>query len=1040
MPTTAELRVMSGCQFAHAIVINGIEQVFVDHADLVDYNFGGSRQGVLGLTREGLTWRHACDFRKGLLSDNQWSFTITDFDGSLARLFAAVDESERPLNDVPLGSGHPIYPNDSLAARTDLFDKHIGTERIGPAGERGLYPSPIGTTFAPKHSISVEGLDLAAAPVSDNPIVWAGRRVVLYRIYRDHATYPLTSGQATWRPIDEAVRLNWGTLRDAGSVRGREWTLEADGPESWLRKPLGVGFQPTSVRAVPDPPTLAEEETGIGVGLATKGGVDGTTTVYGGRGFAVSITATTVDEIRDEIIAEIEAAAAAATDYLGDVSLVWEDQTGFHVAMETNGSVRIGVSETLDDDGGIMTLVLHKKVWSLLGYDIELQNSLDREPDEPKSIEFSEVGESGSFASLVPGPGYYRGIFRTGRVEWEDSGGSDNAGVTREYVPQYLGGTSVLLHDPPPGGQVVRLAGAALGLGATGSTVAHPGQYDRPVASLPGDAESPAEINGVPCDRQGLWLFHGKRRFANSEDTFDEFQVVRASWAAALISQDGLVSGDTITVTEILTPRKFGFDRPPLQSDWVVLESAAEDDDGGLNAMPLVNLGWNESSEYDLAHIIVQRLMYGTGTADGWNSYASDTEATQDSGDNEPAGDHTVVRDAEISELGLAIPADMIHTPDAWGAEAAKVENDDILKVKLVVTPGYQAVDAIQSMLRPVGWCMHLRNGRYGIWCPADPVTQADAEVVLTRAEKAATWGRLQITPQDVRKWQPVDKWTYNYDYNPKNKKTNKSLEIIAPDAGLRYRPGEVAETVNAHGMRGTANGTGERVAHLSKWWSRRHFEIRGWPVHGVDPGEDCWVGTIVRITDATLVDVLGEYGVSGRLGVITGVTHTLGTDQVTCLLDILVFADRAALPRHHAISAQAFGYDSSTRTLYCEDNWLRLETDSTDAPRFSEPSYTGIAQFGGAANVICYQWDGSTWSAGLTGTVSSTTSNTIVLANGSTSGTYYRDMDTIVVLRPPTNQDAGEWPLQLYSPICDANGQFVPPGGGVQDGYPWEP
>jgi hypothetical protein len=1047
MPTTAELREMSDCQFGHGVFVYGVGLVFVDHEDLVAYNWGGSRVGRLGLTRDGLDWKHSINLRKCMPDDGPWSFTITDFDGDLARLFAAVDESERQLGDVPIGTGLPIHPNDSLAARTELHGKNIGTERIGPAGERGLYPAPAGVTFAPKHSINSELLDLSGAPVSDNPIVWAGRRVVLYRVYRDHVTYPETSaGTVSWRPFSEAVRRQWGTLRDNGTVRGHDWTLEADGPEGLLHKPLAMGFQTTPVRAVADvtlSTTDGAREDQIAIQLETVG-LDGVITHYGG--YTGTLVGTTVDAIRDEVIAAIASAAAAATDAEGVASFVWNDQVGFHVAMENNGAVRIAVSETLpDDDGGKVVVGLSRKVWSLLGYDIELQSSLDQSPDEPRALDFKAATQAATnwdLAQFLNGTDYWLGIFRTGRFEWEDTGGSDNAGTTREYVPQYTGGTSVISPEQiSTTGQVVRLADATLGLGASSSTVAHPGQNDRPVASMPGDPTSPIEINGTPCNRQGLWLLTGKRRFAKTEEEFDEAQVVRASWVAAGAQQDGLVSGDTIIVTEILVPRKFGFDRPQMTSDWISLETSADEEGGRLNALPLANLGYNPGSQHDWAHIVAQRIMYSTGTANGWTSYDKDPAAAQDPGDNEPSGTHTVVRDAEIAELGLAIPADFIHPPAAWQAAKEKVEADKVLYSKLAITPGYQAIDALRSLLSPAGFALHYRGGRYGIWCPADPVTQEDVEVVLDRISKRGR-DRFVMSEQPIRKWQPIDKWIYSYSWDPKGRRTTKQLEQMSPDAGLRYRPGEVEQKVTAHGMR-FPNDVGVRTALLSRFWARRHFEVKAFPVHAVEPGERCWPGTIVRITDPTLVDMLGEYGVTGRLGVITSATHSLGVEKADCLLDLLIFADTASLPRYHAISARATAYDSSSRVLTVAENWLGIENtddDWRDAPLFSEPNYDGIAQFGGAANVEVHQWNGVSWSVNLTGTVESTTSTTISLAAAGLAGTYYRDMDSIVVLRAANNQDAGEWPLQLYSPICDDAGEFVPPGGGTQDGYPWEP
>lgn len=1041
MATTATLRALNDPTIGHALFIHGIQQVFVDNAELVypAYNFGGSVRGTLGLKREGMQFGHAIDMRRSRLLDNPHSFSIHDYDGTLARLFAAVDSTERELGNVPIGAGLPIHPNDSLAARSALWNKNVGTERIGPAGERAIYNVPPTFTVAGEHSITVPGIDLQGAPVSDNPIVWNGRRFVLYRIYKD-----ATQGGSGWRPFSEAVRLTWGTLRDAGKVSSHDWQLEGDGPESWLRKPLGIGFSDKPVRAIGEitlVTTGEEREDFIGVQLRTSD-PDNDTVQYGGVQSA--ITATTADEIRDDVISAIDAAAVAATTYLGAGSSVWNNTAGYSVQMAADGAVTIAVASAVGDAGGILQVCLHRKAWSALGYDIELQNSLEMTAEEPRAVHFSQVGESGSFASVVPGPDYWTGIFQTGHADWNDTGGMDNDGHSRTYRPQYVGGTNVLRWQPGTTGQVVHLADSGLGGGVASTSVAHPGQNDRPIASDPSSPSSPITINGAACDRQGWFLFFGKRRMAGSDEIFDEWWPGRCCWKNGGAQQDGLISGDTVVVVEWGKPRRFGFDRPQPASDWIGLASNADPDDGMIQAIPLCVLGYSESSSYDVAHVVAQRLLLSTGTSNGWNSYAADPDAVLDAGDNEPAGwgdTHQITRDAERASLGLGVPQDFVASPSAWAAQAAKLEDDAILLTKTVFTAGYQSEDALVALMQPLGWCWHLRGGKYGPWCPADVVTLANADVVLDRSKKSKQYNAsFHPTSQELRKWQPVDKWTISYQYNPKDRSTWGKLELLSPDPHLRYRPGEVDERIIAHAHRRQAFAG--RCAELARFWARRHFEVKGWQVHAIDPGEDLWPGTIVRITDDTLVDVLGSYGVTSRMAVVTATRTTGGKESLTKTVDLMIFADRASQLRYHAPVAQATAYDTATRTLTCVNNWARLEGDGTwrDAPCFSEPLYTGVAQFGGAARIEVWQWDGDGWVQTLTGRVQSTTSTTIVLESGTTSGTYMRDQDALVVLRTPQNQDsASVWPAQIYSPICDAAGNFTAFGGGSQAGYPWE-
>jgi hypothetical protein len=1050
VPTASELQAMQSHQWGLALLIDGIEEVFVDHSDLVGYNFTGSRTGVLGLSREGLSLPCSIDIRGGQGNADVARFTIHDFDGSLARLFGAIDDSEEDLGNVPFGNGLPITPDEDLAARTELHDKFVGTERIGPAGERHLYGVPPGFGVGLEHGIAVPALDLAGSPVTDNPIVWAGRRVCLYRIYRDHATYPSTSaGVSSWRPFDERALLWFGTLKDQGTVSGRTWRIEADGWSSWLRKPLGIGFQTTPVPAtgaITLSTTENANETGIGVQLREYGQTASVT--YGGRGFAVDITGVTADEIRADVQGEIAAAAAAATDATGGAATVWEDQAGYHVMMANDSSILIQVAEdATEDPRGLMALCLHRRVWAIHGYDVELQASYDPDPEDPRAIQFEAVGNSGQFASFANayGPDYWVGTFYTGQTDWTETGGRDNDGNARTWSPQFTGGVCVLNSDLPPGGQTVYLADAALGIGATGTSVAHPGQLDLPPLSDPDDASVGATITGVgTVNRQGLFLFFGKRRYAEEEEEFDEYQIGRCSWVAGVGGQAGLVSGDTILVHEWLDPRLFGFQRGRMLSDWVARADATPET-GQIQAVPICSLTYRKDQDgFENAAVVMQRLLHTTGTSDGWDSFSEDDDATLQAGDNEPTHDKPVLRDAEIASLGVGVSEDFVQSPDAWSEEVDLIEDQTILEAKVAFSGGYQALDVFANLMAPVGWCWQLRGGQLGVFCPAHPLTLADVEVVLDRSNKASTYaqgGAREGAEQQIRAFAPIDKFEIAYNWAPYLNRTADKAEQVARDAGFRYRNGTVKHSINGHFNR-KLHGWHTRTAVLSTWWARRHFWVKGWPVHLVNPGELIWPGTIVRLTDPELTDPAGEYSVTNRIGIVTATYSDFAEGSKR--LDILVLADRSNTPRLHGPIARGWGYDTSTRRLYLRDNEWQVAVDGwADASQFIEPEYTGITQFGGDAIVVCKQWDGVSWTETLRGEVESidTTEGAayIQLANGSVTGTYLRDQDTIVVLDTYDDQNASEWPTQIYGVVCDEDGEFDD-GGGLTAGFNWEP
>lgn len=1031
MPTTTELIALNTNQWGLILLFDGIATGFCDQAWLVGLSTGASHNVILGLQRDGLSASLAINLRDGQWQDSIAKVTIADLTsaGSLADLFGAVSDDERSLGDVPFGEGLAVHPSTDLTSRPDLDNVNIGLERIGANGARHQYPVPPSFTIGMEHSITVPGLDIEGAPVTASPIVWEGRRAALYMCFRDHVTYPDRPGvTASARPFSEARRIWCGTVRGEGTVSGREWTFTLDGPDSLLRKPLGVGYTADPVRAI-------GEITLVTSGEAREDGMlvrlDTGTDEYARREWSAYISASTTDEIRDDVIAEIATAGITA-----GVDGTWLNEDGFSLRMLQDGSIQISVAVGTIGPSR-MALGLHRKVWTALGYDVEIQRALYPDESDPRAVSFTPLDPA---YYETPGPDYWLADIHVGENGWVN--GDDNAGNTRVYRPLYLGGTTALLAGLNEGrGQIIRLADAALAGGASQSTVAHPGQIARPITSDPDTPTSPIQIDGTNCTRCGWWLFSGKRRYAGTEQVYDERWVGFANWVGGSAQQDGLVSGDTIIVTRWEDPKMFGYDTVGgIDSDWIARDDA-ESNGGRIDAVPLLVLGYQH--EADAAHVALQRLLYTTGTSTGWDSYSNDDPA-QDAGDNEPSGGHSVRRDGEVSYLGLGISEDWVALPAMFAAEAARVENDAILDVKVAFTAGYQAEDAIRSLMQPVGWAWHFRDGALGIWCPSDALTLGDATVALdqsVRVERHSGAGTTRLR-QAHRKWLPVDKWKIAADWQPLERRAANPIERIAPDPQLRYRPGEAVISILAHGMRRGGAGLAERLLLMSKWYARRHFEVSRYPVPPVQTGLSLWPGTIVNITDPELYDPSTGYGVTSRIAIVTATHREFGEASATMEVDLLVLADRTSQPRLHGLIAQGWGYNSATGRLYVKDNWAGVEGDGTwaDATHFVEPTYVGFTALGGSAVVECWQWNGDVWDRTFTGSVSSvdTTPGAAYLVVGSTSGTYYRDMDTWVVLRDSTNSN-GAWVEAWFAAISNDAGTWVDDAAATQDYRPWE-
>lgn len=1007
MPTTTSLTTRRFARFCYLWLIDGIEMAFTDDALLEPGDFTGYGHDVRAyLDTSGAQVEEAVDIRSGKLDEVSATFTLIDFDGELAELFRAEDPDEEPLEQS-------VYPADDLAARTELHGLHVGTERIGPAGERAQYPCIPGHQIGSMHIGADQELPHhRPAPVTSTPIVWRGRRCALYRCYID------TDG--TRRPFSEAERIWWGTMTDQGQVDGRRWELEVAGPQSWLQRDLGVLTQRDPVYAIgalalSDLAGLDETRIGVSFSLAIAGGNE----LYGSRDFTASITGDTPADI----IADISAELSTAQGTVGPDG-AFNAANNRYVSIDGLGRITI---HTDADDNNIarMRLTLHAKVWRALGYDPIAQRAADGAEHVAfayYAAEGPDLPNEGAPNGTAPGSGYLTATIDTKAPADPDNG--DNDGHPRVYQPLYTGGVTVLLARIGDG--VVQVIDIDNGLG--GSSVYARGQWSRPPASDPDSPEDPYPLGGG-VNRQGLWLFYGKRRDSSGE--YDERWVGRASWPAGALQQRGLVSGGRIVVHEWLPPRRFGFDRPTPAADWAARANAEES--YRIRAVPILALDYHAHA-YERAHVVIERLLRSSGTAGPWSSYSLDPAAAPQAGDNDSAGNPP--RDAEVEDLGLAIPGEMVANVLAFGLEGEALPQG-LGEVKVAFSPGQPADDLLEGLMRPFGWAITLRGGAYGIFSPSRTPEPAAVDVVLDGSTKLGTRGGEGSITQELRAFAPIDRFELTYSFAPHFEKFAQAYATDSKDTGRRYRAGGIVERQRGHGIR-HLEGWSTRARDLGTWWNRRHFFVRNWPYLDREPRR---VGEWVRITDPRGADPAGTYGLDEMLGVITRVQTNLkpGDGEPFAALDVLVYAGSAGVPRLHAFAARAIGIDTDNDLLYVSDNWLGIAHPDWpgDASRFLETPFPGLAAMGGEADIVIVQWDGAAWREPITGHFvrgAGTDANGDYLALDSTPAGYYHKMDTLVFLAPRGDQTA-PWVLERYGVTCTRAGTF----DGATPGYRWE-
>ncbi len=1000
MPNTDVLELRDDAQWELVFVIDGIDVGWTSHRNLEGMDTGDGRTLRRGLVREGMRRRLEIDMRRGPLVPQTMRFKIQDYVGDLAELFASEREDFDFLDLT-------ILPGDDLSLRTDLHGRHVGTERIGPGGERHLYPVPFGWTVGGFHYAQQADSQLGAtsSPVTDLPMVWKGRRCALYRVYRDHIDYPGDYSQG-WRPYQEWRLDWWGSLRDDGKVRGRSWTVECDGPDSWQQRDLGLLTQTTPVRISPKLAYPAEEaEAAIRIGVFDDVGLG--QSVYGVIDYQTVFTADNTPELREELAAFVSTANTTV-----GVDGAWADLNGSILTMPGGGRSLTMLGSTAAPTGRpFVEISAHRAMWERMGWDLSQSES-----EDTHTFRFSQHDESPAIGNVgePPTADYWVLTLRLSK---------DTYLWPVNVEPRFSAGVVPL--DPlriSSEGQVIDLSPTQAG------EVTHFGQLHAPPASDPDDPSSGYQLpDAARVDTQGLWLLRGQRRFVGQEDEFDEVQVVQASWRDV----QGTVSANQIVATKLIDPRFCGYPRPPLSSTW----SAQS---GGIEALPLLYFGYQQLSAYDQAHVVLQRLLLTTGTSEGWSGFAAEAPIQLDPGVNEPLLLAGFVRlDSEVADMGLSIPAELVAPATEWNAEAQAVDAE-ALEVFAAYEPGVNAEDVMNGIMRPLGWAWSLAGGRYGIFTPHRGIEESEIVWAIDRSVQEGDYrGKMREPQQEQRDFAPVDRLAVSYSWQPYMDDYRYTATVSATDAGRRYRPGGIEEPIEAPSHR-RSNTASEvlrpRQSDKATFWARRHYRVRRF---GVLPsiGRRMWPGEGCRITHPLLIDAAAsEYGVTGQRARITAVEERYDRDGSRIAIDFLVYADGSRTPRVHAPSARGYGYDSDTNEILVRDDWTGIGGEWSDAAAFVEPSYVGLPAFGGQLRIKWAQWDGSGWSFNGEGLVESVTTTPgaarIRLVSASITGTYRPCMDTLVVPVDVNSQTAA-WGQQLLVGVADESGEVAP---GVQN------
>lgn len=998
------------------------------------------------------------DLVTGLLADSSATFSISDVDGTLAALFA----SDRGDIDELL---FELEPGDTALASE--YDRNVGVELIGPAGQRRRCSCIPGWNIGDHHISSAQAFAYGVEPtsVSDSPRVWVGRRMALYRLVR--------SAAGVW-PADISTSLVWwGSMLGRAEPEDRVWPIKAAGRESWAMGTIGIGLpkEPLRARAVVQlDPDLGE--TMMRANLATVYLYDlniaaETTFVLQSTDSSSLIGASTYEDI-----------AAIFDAWLASIAAI-----GGGASFDSQGNSSLGFSTTSGDDGvwirydrtqdagwlggfwtvARLTVTMHEKVWKALGYEPSVQNA-ERDPVD----NFDQYGKFEQSPEWLPGrwQAQFYSASPIAMKAFEDNTSFYDViseeffsyGYARRWPPIYPGGCQVL--DMGAALQEVQLV--------TLDPLFLPSTKAAPLAADPDQPNAVYTIgDGVGAvTHQGVMIFRGPYRRARDEDNAKApagysfgierereegrtVQVARVCWREGA---DGSLAIDStnfprVVIYEWLEPRLYGVGFDRISGQWA---SWREAPDGAVETMATPLLAIESSRGGDSTPLVIAQLLASTGTAGAW--YTDDTLAVEqfgiggspdlDVGANDLAlddiGDERLGRwtDVHSARLGRRIPAQLIAgAPDLQGSFAlaiAELADLDLARCKATTTEPASMRKLLGELLSPLGWCMSLAGGRFGMFDPWTFRAPISTGTITSEAYAAKPGDPSSARPkQSLRKLSPIDRLEVQATRDPSANTFAKTFTIAATDSAAHVRPQTITRQILGTHLvheQAKANGSGWKTDFHTRWnrgftfWASAHYEVT-FTVSAARAGE-FEVGSIVSITDSWVVSPGGVYGVAQAPGFVTArsLDFAAASAKVTALISadtLLQYAPAVVVTRYDA-NDDAEGY-----RLFCEDDAFgSRQGDGYDVDGLVEPDWSTA---GGAALLEGFAFDGVSWTRGIFGTVASidtsTPGSTFVQLSGALTGaTFYSDRWHVFVLREAATQSAA-WVSAVHAPICDKDG-----------------
>lgn len=1074
MATVAQILASRSATFAWLFTIEGCPVMFTDRPELVGSGAGswigttyGARRVVLGLVPPNDLQLSSSWPAESIFEEHGATMTLADFDGVVVDLFRAEDDEESTedlwVRLAPTDDPAPETVPGALQSPVVIWDRHIGIEAIGPAGERRhfwCWPSD-----GPPGLDHPGGDGWAPIPITTRPIAWAGRKCCLYMLVYDpdSGTWPSWQDQH-----DGGALLWWGAVRDFGTWKSielnggrcRALDLHLSGPVSWVQGSLNNNrpqrWIPARVSAILEPARgnhliAAWIEDSIHTKLKNDGWV---TSIYNAQTFASGNDLdglTTRAEIAERVNAIVRT-MATGTDVggiLASSNATWEADLPWQGALgdeDLERDVRILGDGTVwqiknegEGDASYLCVCMHKDVWAVFGWEPLAQGffeDLDESWFGTCPVGGEHWGEDPQ-AAIAPAPGYLIGRFPT--IGPGPKYAIDNDGDWRSHTAMWPAGTVVL---GATGGDIVRL-----GVGV----VPCEGQLVQP-------PPLGIEIDGEQCTASGWWLFRGPRLTREQYLAGDEperiVQVALCDWVA---TSDGLGieidSGgwSSIRVRRWEHPHRFGLhDQRRFRGTWA---TAA----GALEVAPIAVFCGVVQDVPDRAHHIPVRIMLSSGTATNQQFLGGIGTVPGSQHPDGQIGTDKVAGDMEVRDLGLGLPLACVDWNSfnrcAMGIAGGK---QGALNRSMHAVFGPAKADRImREILSGRGWAWTWRRRlgeavpKYGVIDPTKPLAPGDAELTIGDATKAGRelgdWDAIvklrETGPFDRYKFRadrsPLaeDDWAYELLWNsadPFRRHRHGKIDWQAGDGGMRD-PGPWLGTPSAALMDWTGDARERFSATLGRFWAKRLMYYT--TVVDATVAHRCWIGTIVRVIDARAETPQGTRGLD-HLGWIIEARQfcagqLAGARQVTVLLQPWPVAQT----RVWGPSARLLDFDAETGVATISEDWANrrgsgvLGWRDTMQP-WVEPIYSEVG--GAPLRVRIHQSEQgvdypSTYAVDADVIDVDVEANTITLANlsgGDYGGKIFRDMIKFVIAAPYAEQT--DWAAALFAPLTDAEGYYT--------------